>query len=130
MARSLGPSVLKVKAKLSHDYHGSVGETAGMAERMTETEEKAAFIRRTKQAREARFDSQKPMITILGIPQGTYKQYETRTPLPHRFIPKFCAACDVDVEWLLTGVGKGPVEKVYPSAVKTRGRKPQRQQAA
>jgi len=78
--------------------------------RMSETEEKLAFIRRVKQAREAAFDTQRPMQTILDVDQGTYKQYETRTPLPHRFIPKFCAATNVSLEWLLTGEGKGPPE--------------------
>lgn len=86
-----------------------------MADRMTETEEKAAFISRTRAAREARFDTQGPMLTILGVPQGTYKQYETRTPLPYRFIPKFCAACGVTMEWLLTGEGRGPVAIPLPS---------------
>lgn len=80
-----------------------------MSDRMSETEEKLAFIRRTKAAREARFpEGQKPMLTILGVEQGTYKQYETRTPLPHRYIPKFCAATGVSLDWLLTGEGKGP----------------------
>lgn len=92
---------------MSYDDHASVLENASM-DRMSETEEKAAFIRRTKLAREARFPTQNPMLTILGVEQGTYKQYETRTPLPHRFIPKFCAATGVSLEWLLTGEGKGP----------------------
>jgi hypothetical protein len=77
-------------------------------DRMSETEEKLAFIKRVRTARMARFDKQKPILTILGVSQGTYKQYETRTPLPYRFIPKFCAATGVDMEWLLTGEGKGP----------------------
>lgn len=85
---------------------------AAMADRMTESEEKAAFIGRVRAAREARFNTQGPMLTILDLPQGTYKQYETRTPLPYRYIPKFCAACGVSIEWLLTGEGEGP--KVIP----------------
>lgn len=134
MAISLGPNVLNVKAKLSHDSDGPVGENADMADRMSETEEKAAFIRRTKQAREAQFEGQGPICIILDIPQDQYKHYEKRTPLPYRFIKKFCAACKIDVEWLLSGdqSKQGPVEKTYPSLVpkKKRGRKPKQQQAA
>jgi len=89
--------------------------------RMSETEEKLSFIRRVKLAREAAFDSQKPMLTILGLEQGTYKQYETRTPLPHRFIPKFCAATQVSIEWLLTGEGRGPPD--YPKEIPARVRR-------
>lgn len=133
MPISLGPNVLNVKAKLSHDSNGSVGDNTDMADRMSETEEKAAFIRRTKQAREAQFDSQGPICVILDIPQDQYKHYEKRTPLPYRFIKKFCAACKIDVEWLLSGdqSKQGPVERVYPSLVpkKKRGRKPKQQAA-
>lgn len=101
-----------------------------MPDRMSETEEKAAFIRRTRLAREARYETQKPMLTILGIEQGTYKQYETRTPLPHRFIPKFCAATGVSVEWLLTGEGEGPAQIEYPRLVPKKVRPRKRNRAA
>src|SRR5882724_3369348 len=82
--------------------------------RMSEAEERRAFVDRTRAARVARFETQSPMLTILELDQGTYKQYETRTPLPHRFIPKFCAATGVDIEWLLTGRGKGPAVETRP----------------
>lgn len=114
ITQSLGQPVLKSKVKVSHDLVAGFGEYAAMADRMSETEEKLAFIQRVKLARTARFDTQKPMLTILGIDQGTYKQYETRTPLPYRYLPKFCAATGVDLEWLLTGEGKGPKLPEYP----------------
>ena len=110
---------------MSHDSKRAVRDNVSMA-RMSEMEEKAAFIGRVRQAREAAFDTQKPMQTILDIDQGTYKQYETRTPLPHRFIPKFCAATNVSMEWLLTGEGKGPAE--HPR--ETPARLPRRRKAA
>lgn len=91
--------------------------------RMSDTEEKLAFIRRTKLAREATFETQKPMCTILGLDQGTYKQYESRTPLPHRYIPKFCAATRVSMEWLLTGEGQGPPTQEYPKEIPVRRRR-------
>lgn len=122
MAESLGQSVLNVKANLSYDCDAALGENAAMADRMTESEEKAAFIQRTKQARLARFEKQKPILTILGIDQGTYKQYESRTALPWRLIPKFCAATGVDIEWLLTGEGKGPNTVPLPQPAKRKAR--------
>jgi transcriptional regulator with XRE-family HTH domain len=91
-----------------------------MADRMSETEEKLAFINRVKQARKQRFETQKPICTILEIDQGTYKQYETRTALPHRYIPKFCAATGVSIEWLLTGEGQGPPQPEYPKLIRSK----------
>lgn len=99
-------------------------------DRMSETEEKHAFIGRTKLAREARYPTQGPMLIILGVEQGTYKQYETRTPLPHRFIPKFCAATGVSMEWLLTGEGKGPAVEPIPTKVEKRAPRRHKQRAA
>lgn len=114
MARSVGPQVLNVKANTSYDESAGFSENPGM-DRMSETEERAAFIGRVRAAREARFPTQKPMLIILGIEQDLYKQYETRTVLPHKYIPKFCAACGVTVDWLLTGQGDGPNSvPIYP----------------
>lgn len=113
MTPFLGQSVLKIKAKMSGDPAPDFRDNLSMSERMTETEEKAAFIARTRAARLARFPDQKPICTILGLEQGTYKQYETRTPLPHRHIPKFVAATGVSYEWLLEGEGEGPKVEAY-----------------
>jgi hypothetical protein len=116
---------------MSCDDLGTFGEIPAMPDRMSETEEKAAFIGRVRAAREARFPTQKPMLTILGIEQGTYKQYETRTPLPYRFIPKFCAACGVSIEWLLTGEGEGPMVVPLPAKRnRTSNPKPEKRRVA
>jgi hypothetical protein len=116
----IGQSVLKRKAELSHDLGHQLLDNCSMAERMSETEEKLAFIRRTRMAREARFKNQGPICTILDLDQGTYKQYETRTPLPHRYIPKFIAATGVSYEWLLADEGKGPEMPEYPREIPKR----------
>jgi len=58
------------------------------------------FIRRTAEAREAAGLTQEAVATILGIAQDTYKQYEVRSALPHRFILPFCAATRISLEWL------------------------------
>ena len=122
---SLGHIVLNGKANLSHDCGLAVDENGLMADKLSETEQKHAFISRVRLAREARYPTQKPILIILDIDQGLYKQYESRTPLPHRFIPKFCAATGVEIDWLLTGEGKGPVAteiaKIIPR--RRRGRK-------
>lgn len=130
MANYLGRIVLKGKAEMSRDDSHLRGQNVLMADRMSETEEKLAFIRRTRLARLSRYPEQKPMLTILGIEQGTYKQYETRTPLPHRYIPKFIAATGVTYEWFLTGEGKGPAQVEYEPMPKGRKARAPRQRAA
>ena len=133
MPEFLGQAVLKSKAKLSRDVMSYDGDYSGMTDRMSEAEEKAFFIGRTKAARIARYETQEEICFILGVDQGTYKQYETRSYMPHRFIPKFCVACNVDVNWLLTGDGKGPRREEYiryvPKLVR-RAAKPKRIKAA
>lgn len=126
---SIGQLVPNFKANVSRDCKHAVWDKVSMAG-LSDMEEKLAFIRRCKQAREATFDTQKPMLTILGLDQGTYKQYEIRTPLPHRYIPKFCAATRVSMEWLLTGEGQGPPELNYPKEVPTRLARRGRRKAA
>jgi DNA-binding XRE family transcriptional regulator len=63
----------------------------------------AEFIARTKHARESAGMTQTDMATLLGIKQGVYKQYEVRSPLPHRFVAAFCIATHVSEHWLFTG---------------------------
>lgn len=62
-----------------------------------------AFIARTKEARLAVFDAQADIAALLGTVQSTYKQWETRNPLPHELIPTFCKLCNVSITWLFTG---------------------------
>lgn len=124
IATCLGQSGLKSKANVADDEDKILVKNPGMADRMSETEEKLAFIRRVRLARMARFDTQKPICTILGIEQDVYKHYEKRSVLPHRFIPKFIAATGVDYDWLLAGEGKGPAVENIPKHVPRRGRAP------
>ncbi len=63
----------------------------------------AGFIARTKSAREAAGKTQAEMAELMGTMQGTYKMWETRTPLPHHLILTFCELCQVDLDWLFTG---------------------------
>lgn len=63
----------------------------------------SAFIARTKQARDRSGFTQAEIAKILGIKQDRYKQYETRSPLPHEFVAAFCAATRVSEVWLFNG---------------------------
>jgi transcriptional regulator with XRE-family HTH domain len=69
---------------------------------------KMGFIARTKAARIAAGRTQEEMAKLLGVTQGHYKQYETRSPLPHRYVEVFCLATGVTLEWLFKGKGRAP----------------------
>lgn len=129
MTAILGQPVLEFKGELSYDSQKCSVDNKSM-ERMSEKEERAAFIRRVRVAREARFPKQKDIYELLGVDQGTWKQYESRTPLPHRLIPKFIKACQVSYEWLLTGEGRGPAMPEIPTSIEKRASKPRRAKAA
>lgn len=76
--------------------------------RMGVTEENAAFIRRTREARVARFQTMEPIAALLRITVAQYKHYERRSAMPAYLVVPFCYATGIDVEWLLQGTGKGP----------------------
>jgi hypothetical protein len=122
MSNQLGQIVLNDKANVSRDCGTVLGDDGFMGKKLSDAEGRAAFIRRTREAREARFSSQSPILVILDLEQGTYKQYETRTPLPYRYIPKFCAATGVSIEWLLTGEGQGPEIRTHAEPLRPKKR--------
>ncbi len=66
---------------------------------------KKGFLARTKQARKRTSYSQNTLGELLGLDQGTYKQYETRSLIPHRLIPQFCALTATEIT-VLFGVAK------------------------
>jgi hypothetical protein len=90
--------------KLSHQLDN--GSQRGT--RMGVTEENAAFIRRTREARLARYDKMEPIAALLRITVAQYKHYERRSPMPAYLVVPFCYATGIDLEWLLQGTGKGP----------------------
>ncbi len=62
------------------------------------------FCRRVKAAREmAGFDDRDAFAKKMGIVPDTYSRYEQRTPLPHRYIPKFLELTGADAQILFTG---------------------------
>jgi len=130
MDTALGQPVLKGKANVSYDCGPGIDDNACMLERMSETEETLAYIRRVRQAREAKFNTQKPVYTFLDIKQDHYKHWEINRAMPRRFVPKFCIITEVSMEWLLTGEGKGPAVIDIPKEVPRRIGKAARRRVA
>jgi transcriptional regulator with XRE-family HTH domain len=94
-----------------------LGQNVRMAESETETEYKQAFMRRIAEARVALGWKQWQMAEALGMPQDKYKQYESRSLLPHHLVRRFCLIARVDMEWLMTGQGKmklAPLPEITP----------------
>ena len=86
----------------------SLGHSVRMAEPETELEYKQRFILRITESRTASGMKQWQIAEAMGIPQDKYKQYETRSLMPHHLIGRFCIICRVGPEWLVTGRGKKP----------------------
>jgi transcriptional regulator with XRE-family HTH domain len=86
-----------------------------MAGSKTEAQYKQAFIERVKAARDAVDMTQQQIADALGMPQDRYKQYESRSLLPHHLIGRFCIITRADPEWLVTGRGQKPL-KSRPAA--------------
>lgn len=99
----LGQSVLICKPTLSRDGADFCGQNVPMA---NASAYKAAFMERIRDARTARGLTQEGIAILLGITQDTYKQYETRSYLPHQLVPRFCLACGIDPAWLFDADGK------------------------
>ena len=102
---SLGPIVLNVKANMSHDIAAPFGDARAMSKE-AQTQFETEFKSRVKMAREDKGLSQVQMAKALGIDQGKYKQYETRSMLPHEYIEQFLLVTGKTYEWLFTGRGK------------------------
>jgi DNA-binding XRE family transcriptional regulator len=98
-------AVLEGKENFSSDAEDDSSQSSIMETEATYAE---AFTRRVYSAREHASLRQEDVAEVLGIQQSTYSKYEFRTPLPHRYVRAFCMLCRVNVEWLMTGQGKGP----------------------
>jgi transcriptional regulator with XRE-family HTH domain len=81
-----------------------------MSEHDQEALYKQEFMRRIAEARIARGWKQWQAAEALGMSQDKYKQYETRSLLPHYLIPRFCLVMRIDPEWLVTGKGQKPIQ--------------------
>jgi len=106
MSESLGHFVPNDKNRVSRDCALRREDTAAMSKNPPKSTYKLEFIERVKAARTARGYTQQQISELLGIDQGKYKQYESRSYLPHDLMPRFCIACSVDPAWLITGKGR------------------------
>lgn len=62
------------------------------------------FCRRVRAAREmAGYADRDAFAKLMGIEKDTYFRYESRTPLPHRYIPRFLELTGADAQILFTG---------------------------
>lgn len=118
MQACLGQSVLELKGGLSipgFDVCREQGQFVPVAGNNRETEFKRAFIERTRHARLSQFKRQVDFLQAFPwISQGTWKTYETKNCLPHHLVAEFCAICEVDIDWLYCGKGKGPAMEALP----------------
>lgn len=106
IGRTLRQFVLNCNPELCHEFWDDLSQDLGVSKVTPPSDFHCEFIARTTLARETAGYTQQEISTILGIPQTTYKWYETRSLLPHRLIPAFCVATRVGVDWLF--MGKGP----------------------
>lgn len=116
MREVLGQSVLNCKAIPSLDGGLPLGHNVRMAESETEAEYKQRFMERVALARISRGWKQWQAGEALGMSQDKYKQYESRSLMPHHLIGRFCLVCRVDPEWLITGRGKKPIKPLQEVA--------------
>lgn len=69
------------------------------------TDSQREYISRTRQAREAAKKKHAETAASIGVDRPTYTNYESRRPMPQKYIAKFCQYTGVREKWLLTGEG-------------------------
>ena len=76
---------------------------------------KQEFIERVRLARASTDMRQEDVAEAMNIKQDEYKHWEILGPkgrvIPHHRIDQFCAACEVDTVWLITGRGRMKIVK-------------------
>lgn len=111
MANDLGHLVLECKANLSHDHNKNMGHNVLVMpnKRQPRSAMLRGIIERTKLARERLGVSQAEMAGMMLTEQGTYKQWETRTPIPRDREELFCLRTGATREWLRDNIGDPPI---------------------
>lgn len=104
MENHIGQTVLVGKDKLPSDCGKEIGQTVPMPKSVTSPSFKRAFTANTRAARKLSGLTQAQMAQRLGIgDQDDYKTFESRSPLPHRFVLLFCQICGIQPNDLYTG---------------------------
>lgn len=109
MPQPIGQTVLERKAIVSLDCELPLGHNVRMSRRPL-TDFECRFLARTCAARKLAAPSQEEFAPTLqdGMKQDHYKQYESRSLLPHELIDRFLRLTGVSYEWLFAGRGAGP----------------------
>lgn len=81
------------------------------------------FLERVREARKRHYRSQTLIADRMGLDQDKYKQYESRSFLPHYMIPLFCDLCHITADWLFTGQGERAMRSI-PEAKQRPTKKP------
>ena len=130
MPINLGQIVLDCKDKMDHDTTNFSVQNVLMAY-WTEKQFIREFIRRTRSARIGPYPSKKrfsqpKLAKLLGMSQGTYKNYETNRQLPLYLLPLFCDLCGVRIDEMLaplSGATIEPINAPEPVSKPRRGRR-------
>lgn len=105
MASTMGQSVPKIKAIVSHDYTEPSGQNVPMGEdfeMLTEKAWRAAFMQRLREVQGAR--TQQDMADLLGISRDSWNKYVNRgSEMPIFLLPKLAKIGAVSLEWLIEG---------------------------
>ena len=75
-----------------------IADNLGAMADMTDAQFKEAFCSRTKELRERTGRTQEAVARALGILADRYGKWETRSPMPHSFIPAFAMICGVTID--------------------------------
>lgn len=76
---------------------------------------KAARIGVSGDPKDPRFTQEK-LAELLGIRQGTYKNYEKNRPIKHYLIPRFCDLCGISPQSLYLPIDPADVSKLVANA--------------
>lgn len=102
MTIGFGQFVQFVKANVSKEICEDRSQNVFMAD-LDELRFNDAYIRRTRELREAKDWSAEQMAIALGIPPERYRKYESRSPMPPYLIERFALIVERDVQFVLTG---------------------------
>jgi hypothetical protein len=87
---------------------------AGKSLPLTEWEQK--FLTRTRALREREGLTQRELAARIGVAYENYRKYETRSPVPHEFIPRLCGFYGITEQQLFDVTGPLP-KRARPALV-------------
>lgn len=75
---------------------------------MSEADYEQQVIDRTRFARECSGLTQAAVAKALGVPADRYRKWESQSPMPNRYIPRFAIVVRAERDWVLWGEGQPP----------------------